>query len=207
MEAGLKPPLHPMNTTSRFRITPTFVLALFLVGLPLPRLAAEDETIFQKRRTELVAKHDKNGDGRLDATEREQMRLALKEERLSKKSSFKIPPEFLAQYDKNKNGEMEGDEWKVAWEAETKILRETYDADKDGTLNKAEKEAMMADVGKGKITGIPAFFAGRMIHDPGSGKPEYLEEQQKLLKFDVNGDGLASAEELKRIRETRNPAQ
>lgn len=194
-----------MSNLFEYAVTLTLAGAFLLVGFPVSCRAAEADTIFQKHRSELVAKHDKNGDGRLDAAEREQMRLAVKDERLIKKgSSFKIPPEFLAKYDKNKNGEMEGEEWKVAWDAETKILTETYDADKDGTLNKEEKQAMMADVGKGKITGILAFFAGRMVHDPGSSKPEYLEEQQKLLNFDTNGDGLASAEELKRIRESRN---
>lgn len=68
-----------------------FVGALFLTGFPLLCLAAEDGTLFQKRRTELVAKHDKNGDGRLDSAEREQMRLALKEQRLKRGSSFKLP--------------------------------------------------------------------------------------------------------------------
>ena len=181
---------------------------LFLAAFPGSFLAAEHEHIFQKRRSELVTKHDKNGDGRLDAAEREQMRLRLKDERLVKKGSdFKVPPEFLAQYDENKNGEMDGVEWKVAWEAETKILKETYDANKDGTLNKAEGEAMMADVGKGKITGIPAFFAGRMIQEPGSSKPEYVEKQAELLKFDSNGDGIASLEELDRIRKSRQQAR
>ena len=124
-----------------------------------------------------------------------------------KGSGFKVPPEFLAQYDENKSGEMDGDEWRVAWEAETKILREAYDANKDGTLNKAEGDALMADVGKGKITGIPAFFAGRMIRDQGFSKPDYVEKQAELLKFDSNGDGIASLEELDRIRKSRQQAR
>ncbi len=182
--------------------------AVLLSGAAGPRLRGEDGTNFQQRRTALVEKHDKNADGRLDAAERELMRLAMKEQRLEKAgSSFKIPPEFLAKYDANKDGEMQGDEWRVAWEAETKILREAYDADKDGSLNKEERQAMMADVGKGKITGIPAFFAGRMVNDPGSAEPTYLAEQQELLRFDADGDGLASADELARIREAGRRAE
>lgn len=169
--------------------------------------AAAAEDGFSKRRSELLAKHDANGDGRLDATEREQMRLAQKEQRLSKKGSgFQIPADFLAKYDANKDGEMEGPEWKVAWDAETKILKDNYDADKDGTMNKAEKQAMMADVGKGKITGIPAFFAGRMVQDPGASTPEFLETQKELLKFDDNHDGIASTDELEHIRKSRPKA-
>lgn len=154
-------------------------------------MAAEDESNFHQRRVALVEKHDKNGDGRLDASEREQMRLALKQTRLSKKGSgFPIPADFLAKYDRDKDGEMQGEEWKIAWEAETKILTDTYDADKDGTLNKAEKQAMMAAVGAGKITGIPAFFAQRMLQDGSKSAPEHLATQKEMLKFDANGDGL-----------------
>lgn len=152
---------------------------------------------------DLVRKFDQNGDGRLDASEREAMRSKLKIQRLAKKSGFKIPQEFLDKYDQDKDGEMVGDEWRVAWEAETKILRETYDADKDGELNKAERKSMMADVAAGKITGIPAYFAGRMGDDPKMSTPVYVDEQKALLSFDADGDGIASADELKKIRQDR----
>jgi len=178
------------------------VSAVLLAGGCVLCLAAEDGALSQKRRAELVARYDRNADGRLDAAEREQMRLSLKEQRLRNASGFTVPPEFLAKHDTNRDGQMSGDEWRVAWEAETKILMETYDADKDGTLNKSEKQAMMADVRRGKITGIPAFFAERMAQDPVPAEPGYLEEQRRLLKFDANGDGLASEDELARIRES-----
>lgn len=159
---------------------------------------------FDKRRSELLEKFDKNKDGRLDLSERDAMRLTLKEGRLKKRESgFKIPADFLAKYDANKDGEMGGEEWQVAWEAETKILRETYDANKDGSLDESEKKRMMADVGEGKITGIPAFFAGRMVNDPSNSKALFIEDQEKLLKFDEDGDGRASALELRRIRESK----
>lgn len=159
---------------------------------------------FDKRRLDLISKHDKNKDGRLDPAERDAMRLALKDRRLKKKESgFKIPADFLAKYDSDKDGEMAGEEWRVAWEAETRILREAYDSDKDGSLNDSEKKRMMGDVKDGKITGIPAFFAGRMVNDPSSSSaPPFLAEQERLLKFDGNGDGRASAAELKQIRES-----
>lgn len=178
-------------------------VALLLGGGMLCCPANADDAL-QKHRAELAAKHDANGDGRLDAAERERMRLALKEQRLGRKGSgFPIPADFLAKYDANKDGEMAGPEWKVAWDAETNILRDTYDADHDGTLGPAEQRAMLADVGNGKITGIPAFFAGRMVQDQGAGQPDYLATQQALLKFDDNHDGVASAEELERIRQSR----
>lgn len=175
---------------------------------PLPAGSAEPGPAtppFPPNRADLLARHDRNGDGRLDDAEREAMRLALRDQRLKGRPGFQVPPEFLAKYDANRDGQMEGPEWKVAWEAETKILRDTYDADRDGQLSRDEKKAMMTDVGRGKITGIPAFFAGRMAQDPKTSEPEYLDGPRAWLKFDANGNGRADAEELRRLRESRSP--
>jgi hypothetical protein len=157
-------------------------------------------------RTELLRKFDANHDGRLDPAEREQMRTAARETKSAAKSMFQIPPEFLARYDADHDGEMTGPEWKVAWEAETKVLRETYDTTKDGKLDAAETSRMLDAVKAGKITGIPAFFASRMAEDPASGgaaEPAYLVRQRELLAFDVDADGIASSAELQKIREAR----
>lgn len=193
-----------MTAFPRLLATPALILGALHIGLAFSNVRAAEPANFQQRHAELVAKNDKNQDGRLDAAEREAMRLALKEQRLKTRGpEFKPPPEFLAKYDKDKDGEMGSGEWKTAWDAETKILTDTYDADKDGTLNKTEKEAMLADVGKGKITGIPAFFAGRMAVESRSTEPAYLAAQKELLKFDANSDGIASSEELESIRKSK----
>lgn len=157
-------------------------------------------------RTELLRKFDANHDGRLDPTERERMRSAARESKAAAKSMFQIPPEFLARYDADHDGEMTGPEWKVAWEAETKVLRETYDTSRDGKLDAAETSRMLDAVKTGKLTGIPAFFASRMAEDPASGgaaEPAYLVRQRELLAFDADADGIASPSELQKIRETR----
>lgn len=178
-----------------------------LAASPLLGDAPEDPS-FAARRARLLAAHDADHDGRLDAAEREAMRAALKAKRLDRKASaFQIPAEFLAKHDRNKDGEMSGEEWKAAWEAETKVLTATYDADKDGKLGPAEKKAMLADVAAGKITGVLAFFAQRMVEDPRAGEPEYLDGPRELLKFDANGNGRADAAELQKIRESRAKAR
>ncbi len=158
-------------------------------------------------RTELLRKFDANRDGRLDPSERERMRSAARESKATAKSMFQIPPEFLARYDADHDGEMTGPEWKVAWEAETKVLRETYDTSKDGKLDAAETARMLEAVKTGKLTGIPAFFASRMAEDPASGgaaEPAYLVRQRELLVFDADSDGIASPAELQKIREARS---
>lgn len=165
--------------------------------------SAEPPVSFAQRRTELLKEFDANRDGRLDDGEREKLRLTHQQARLNKKPGYTLPADFLAKYDASKDGEMQPAEWKVAWDAETKILTDTYDADKSGELSKTEKAAMLADVGKGKITGVPAFFAGRLAEDQSKSEPEYLESQRALLKFDADGDGRASAEELARLRASR----
>ncbi len=106
------------------------------------------------------------------------MRRAHQQKRLNRKPGCTLPADFLVKYDASKDGEMQPAEWKVAWDAETKILIETYDADKSGKLGKTENAAMLADVGKVKITGVPAFFAGRLAQDQSKGEPEYLVLKQ-----------------------------
>lgn len=165
--------------------------------------SAELPVSFAQRRTELLKEFDANRDGRLDDGEREKLRLAHQRARLERKPGYTLPADFLAKYDASKDGEMQPAEWKVAWDAETKILTETYDADKSGELSKTEKAAMLADVGKGKITGVPAFFAGRLAEDQSKGEPDFLEATKNHLKFDADGDGRASAEELARLRASR----
>lgn len=160
-------------------------------------------------RTELLRKFDANHDGRLDPAERERMRAATRTAKAAARPAFQVPPEFLARYDADHDGEMTGPEWKVAWEAETKVLRETYDTSRDGRLDAAETSRMLDAVKAGKITGIPAFFASRMAEDPASGgaaEPAYLVRQRELLAFDADRDGIASPAELQKIRDARAAA-
>lgn len=179
---------------------PCVTLAILTLLLGVIGEAAEPPVSFDQRRTELLKEFDANHDGRLDDGERNKMRLVRQQIRLKPNSGFPLPADFLAKYDASKDGEMQPGEWKVAWDAETRILLETYDADKNGTLGETEKAAMLSDVGKGKITGVPAFFAGRMAQGQTKSDPKYLEASQARLKFDADGDGRASAEELARLR-------
>lgn len=259
----------------------TCILTVSLVGaLILGANGLVAEEAFQQRRAELIAEFDKNGDGKLNAEEREQMRLAVKERKLNSNGdkSSGLPADFLADYDsnkdgdmderdwakarvgeqliltkkydsdgdeilndrelqvmmtevrtvpmryardyfayllvydKNKNGEFDGAEYPQAQAAEARIVIAVYDSNEDGKLDKSEKGNVQADLRNGTIVGFYMRFASE-VAGGGGGKNKrgggggHLEEQKRLLAFDTDGDGLASADELKRIRESRVETQ
>jgi Ca2+-binding EF-hand superfamily protein len=256
--------------------TPAPVRACVVAALILACNTARsaDGPAFQTTHAEMLAKFDKNGDGRLDDAEREQMRLVTKNQPRGKNSGPEIPADVLADYDENKDGDMDDREWGKARLAENVILMAkydadgdgslsdpektimmnevrtvqmryardyfayllvydknqngefngaeypqaqaaearitviTYDANGDGTLDKSEKGRAQADMRSGAIVGFYLRFASEVVGGGGGNTRgrggDYLEEQRGLLVFDVNGDGLASADELKRIRESRS---
>jgi Ca2+-binding EF-hand superfamily protein len=235
--------------------------------------AAEVESNPEKIRAELMAKHDRNSDGRLDATEREAMRLERKQRGGSSSAGSGVPADVLADYDINKDGNMDESDWAKARLAEqailtrehdrdgdgklgadevdammvvirTKPLRyardyfaymikydkngsggfdgneyataqgeeaawtvKRYDADGDGALSKEEKAKLQADLGR-ELHGFYVRFASELVGGGrGGGGGEYMAKQKELLKFDTDGDGLASAEELRQIRQQPPTAQ
>ncbi len=248
-------------------------LSLGLTCVSPAATPAEGELSLEQRRAELAAKHDRNGDGRIDATEREEMRLTLKKQRLEKGSESDVPADFLADYDTNKNGEMDAPEWGPARLGETRVLTERFDANKDGSLDEQESNTMLtevrtvamryardyfayilkydknengefdgdeyataqaaeaqvvlqtydadwsgvldqaekakagADLRNGTIKGFYARFVADAIRGARGGRSNFLETQKKLLTFDTDGDGLASAEELRLIRQNQPTAQ
>lgn len=266
----LKPQMHP-SSPARRKILPVIVVAMLWIGaIRTPAAAAGTGPAYQKTRESMLAKFDRNGDGWLDAVEREAMRMATKEARLKNGGGSNLPADFLADYDKNKDGDMDEGEWAGALIAEQQILTAKYDANKDGSLDKKEKEVMIrevrtasmryardyfayllvydtnrngqfdgneypqaqatearftlftydadgdgaldkteknriqSDVRSGRIVGFYLRFVGDVIGagDRGTrgGGGDYLTEQRKLLAFDTNRDGIASADELQRIR-------
>jgi len=153
----------------------------------------------------LTAKYDANGDGALDEEERVFM---MKQVRTVPMRYGRDYCAYLLVYDKNENGGFDGSEYAQAQAAEAKITVTAYDANGDGVLDKAEKSKLQADMRNGTIVGFYLRFASEAAGGGGRNKRGggggFLEEQKKLLAFDTNGDGLASADELQRIRETQD---
>jgi len=106
-------------------ITPDFMkrnssIALFtgIVGISCTicsSLLADSQDAFSERRAKVLAEFDHNGDGRLDATEREAARVGRKDAKDGDKGRRKReeephPPELLAKYDKDKSGSFSTEE-------------------------------------------------------------------------------------------------
>ena len=188
----------------------TCVLLGTLAFGSVPATAAEtNDDPFQKRRAEAVAAHDQNGDGRLDAAEREQMRMAMKTRKPRGGSGSGVPAEFLADYDADRNGDMDEQEWVKARQAETGILKEKYDTNADGTLDDAEISAMLHEVRTVRMRYARDYFAYLLKYDLNKngefdgdeyGRAQAAEGEVLKQTYDDNRDGNLGPEEKARIQ-------
>lgn len=169
--------------------------------------------VIQERRNQILEKYDKNGNGRLDASERESLRNDRKkvlEPRPENRGGGggrqqeKHPPELLKKYDKDKSGWIDGKEWDIAGPAESAIIKKKYDTDGDDVLSDKEKEGIWADIRSQKLKGVYAGIAHHFFLRQNQRKePQYITRQKALLEFDKDGDGIASRSELAAIRKSR----
>ena len=182
-----------------------------LIAPPMLWAASGPGEVFFKQQAALIKQFDRDGNGRLDAKERETMRLHGREKG-SKKGGGDvngIPAEFIKKHDANKNGEMDDEEWGPAIAKEVAVVVKRFDADESGDLNEAERKEVRAAMKKGEFEGIYEYFAGQAARDPKEEArrrrrgPAYLQKYRSLLAFDLNDDGLASNEDLRAIRESR----
>ncbi len=170
---------------------------------------AEPGKAFDKIRAKLVAQYDANEDGRLDAAERETMRLAAKRGsegnggRRGRRGRWSPPAGWLERYDRNKDGELDRGEQSVAFAGEQDRIRQAFDTDGDGSLNAAEKGKLKEALDRGEFEGVDRFIAMQVggFEDPRRrGRGGRGGSGNEWLKFDRDGDGLASREELEAIR-------
>jgi hypothetical protein len=85
-------------------------------------------------------------------------------------------------------------------------VQKKYDADKSGELDPDELDKARADAEAGKLPGVPRFFFMRPGPRGGRGGRFFgaRRENEFLLKFDRDGDGRMSAEELAAARTERD---
>jgi hypothetical protein len=208
-----------MNSSRNlFSPQPGFRLGWFLlVTFALTGIAAAADgnnpgELFQQRRQAIVAKFDRNQDGRLDAAERETARAAKKEaaQRGGRRNPmFQMPPEIVEKYDLDKDGQLNDEELRAANDGiriRWAEAQKEYDRDGDGELNDDERNALGAAIAAGQVQGLPRSFGGMLRRPPGGrqrggmfgggGQPV----ESPLARFDVDKDGRLSEAELAAAR-------
>lgn len=184
--------------------------AVWLSGAPVAW--ADPGPEFERRRAAMVAKFDKNGDGRLDATEREAARETKKLEsrRPARNQMFQMPPEIVAKYDKDGDGQLNDEENAAAGEGirvRWAQVQKDYDANGDGTLDDAEREKMGDAIAAGKVDGLPRMFGGMMRGGGRGGRGGRGgmfggggAGESPFAKYDANQDGRLDNSELEAAR-------
>lgn len=167
-----------------------------------------------QRRAELLKKYDADANGRLSEAERERMRKEWAAQMLSasgrRRGGFPMPPELIKEFDKDGDGDLneeEQQELRATMQRRFEELRKKYDADGNGQLEPEEMEQARADSEAGKLPGIPRFFLmgpGGPRGGRGRGFFGARSESEFLRKFDRNGDGRLSEEELAAARAERD---
>lgn len=118
--------------------TNTFIVIVAAIGLSGIAHAEEGkrERAPRKLPAEIIAKFDKDGDGKLNKSEREAAKAARGEMEAARKT------EMLAKFDADGDGSLSEDEKKAAQEALKKMILEKFDADGDGKLSEDERAEM-----------------------------------------------------------------
>ena len=184
-----------------------------LVALALSVVCITASSATAQKLTEVRAamhkQYDQDGNGRLDAAERESMRAATAKARSSRNRGrgrrFEPPKKWVERYDADKDGELSSLEMRTAFESEMEIMKKAYDKDGNGELDDREKQAIKTDLQAQKFEGMDVWMASRLsgaFDDRRRGRSARKKSrEEQWLEFDKNKDGRASAEELKAIRE------
>ncbi|RME71127.1 MAG: hypothetical protein D6781_04945 [Verrucomicrobia bacterium] len=136
-------------------------------------LSAEERAALRAERERIVAMYDEDGDGKLDAVEREVLFEDIEA------GKIEVPAGFGPRGGKGRQG------------PPPEIL-DQYDADGDGVLNAEERDALHADIEAGVVPPPP----GRCGENRRMGPPPEILEQ-----FDVDGDGVLSPAEHEALRD------
>jgi Ca2+-binding EF-hand superfamily protein len=123
----------------------------------------------QERRAERIAQFDANGDGKLDDSEREQMREARQADREARRA------EMMAEHDQNGDGQLDDTEREAMRQARVQGMFDQIDANGDGKVDPSELAAREAE------------NAGRRRRGP---------RPIDFAAADTNKDGVLSSEEL-----------
>jgi len=209
------------NVSSRYTMHRLLVLAasMGLSGaVTIPSLGDPGE-FYQQRRQELIAQFDLDGDGFLDAKEREQMRSTPKpegksfrrggERRGQKRVRKDMPQHWLDKYDADGDGGLSDEEAGKGYWTERGLLFKAYDKNENKRLDEEETMRLEDDIAAGKFQSWDHFVANTTLNDErkksGKRRPRLDARQRAWLKLDLNGDGRASKEEIAAIQKSEQP--
>jgi len=188
------------------RLLPLSLLAFALGGIPAraqtddppPAPKPDHSGDMEKRRQELLARFDKNGDGKLDDEEKAVMRATLKKEK-------EAGPHGSGDIGSMGGGESAGPTGVDRFALE---MIKRFDKDGDGKLDAAElAEALKARGGFGAAGpgGPGGQFREQMMKMFDKNGDGVLDENERaemikfrdeqIKRFDKNGDGVLDAEE------------
>lgn len=201
-----------MNQTTRLQ------LLLATILLVISQAAADPGEFYHKQHQILVAEFDSDGDGFLDAQEREKMRATPKpqgkgfrrggEKPKKKRVRRDMPQHWIDKYDKDGDGGLSDDEAGKGYWTERGILFKNYDQNKNKKLDNLEVAKLKKDIEKEKFTSWDLAVASDTLRDvtkkTEKKKLNLNPTQQAWLKFDLDGDGVASKEEIDAIRKAQN---
>ncbi len=178
---------------------------------------------YEVRRQQWVQQFDLDANGFLDVSEREAMRKTPKprgksfrrgkggeNEKEGKEGvRFDAPDHWVEKYDKDGDGGLSGEESEKGYWSERKRLFDLYDRNGDETLAPTEIAKLASDIDEGVYESWDHFVATTTLKDhaakAGVSQPRLDARQREWLQSDLDGDGKASAEELKRIRSLAKP--
>jgi Ca2+-binding EF-hand superfamily protein len=159
---------QPIKPTTNTMKTNTLIVIAAAIGLSGAAHAEEGKGPRppHKLPPEVIAKFDKDGDGKLNDDEKAEAKAARKKEMLEK-------------FDADKNGKLNNDEKAAMREEMKKKILEKFDKDGDGELNKEERAEMRKTMPnhpggpkrpKGKGDGPRPGKGGGDVEAPGAGE-------------------------------------
>lgn len=134
---------HQLQPKQKTMKTNTLIILAATIGLSGASYAEEGkkERPHRKLPPELIAKFDKDGDGKLDEAERKAAREG-REEMMAERRK-----EMLAKFDKDGDGELNDDEKAAMREEMKRKALEKFDKDGDGELSEEERAEMRKAMG------------------------------------------------------------
>ena len=192
-----------------------FFLTVFITSVSQAK--ADPGDFYKKQHQNLIAKYDTDSDGFLDAQELEKMRATPKargkrfrrgERKGEKRVRRDMPQHWIEKYDKDGDGGLSDKEADKGYWTERGLLFKNYDQNKNEKLDKQETEKLSRDIENGNFESWDHFVATTTLKDAtgkdAKRKSNLSGQQREWLKHDLNGDGIASKEEIAAIRKSKN---